>query len=133
MLADGVYSAWFRTSNGEGTGIVTLSGGTIAGGDSFFEYSGFYEQNRDLLRATVRTRRLCDGSPALFGIDEVVLKLEGRCHGEIAVCAGIAEQAPDVSFEVTLIPSREHQPSKAERIYQSTTFDVAKLPKFPRR
>jgi hypothetical protein len=50
MLADGVYSAWFRTSNGEGTGIVMLSGGTIAGGDSFLEYSGSYEQNRDLLR-----------------------------------------------------------------------------------
>jgi hypothetical protein len=40
MLENGNYSAWFRTPNGDGTAIVTLSDGTIIGGDSFFEYSG---------------------------------------------------------------------------------------------
>jgi hypothetical protein len=49
MLANGKYSAWFRTPNGDGTAIVTLSDGMITGGDSFFEYSGSYEQNGDLL------------------------------------------------------------------------------------
>jgi hypothetical protein len=47
MLANGKYFAWFRTPNGDGTAIVTLSDGTITGGDSFFEYSGSYEQNGD--------------------------------------------------------------------------------------
>jgi hypothetical protein len=133
MLADGVYSAWFRTPNGDGTGIVTLSDGTIAGGDSFFEYSGSYEQNGDRLTATVRTRWLCDGPPAVFGIDEVVLKLEGRCQGEIAVCAGTAEQAPGVSCEVTLIPCREDLSPKAELVHRPTPFDPTKLPKAPSR
>ena len=77
MLENGKYSAWFRTPNGDGTAIVTLLDGTITGGDSFFEYSGSYEQNGDRLTATVRTRRDCDGPPGVFGIDEVVLKLEG--------------------------------------------------------
>ena len=134
MLANGKYSAWFRTPNGDGTAIVTLSDGTITGGDSFFEYSGSYEQNGDRLTATVRTRRVCDGPPAVFGIDEVVLKLEGRCRGEIVVCAGTAEQAPGVSVEVTLIPSREEDPSRdAEVTYRPTPFDATKLPKPPSR
>ena len=133
MLANGNYSAWFRTPNGDGTAIVTLSDGTITGGDSFFEYSGSYEQNGDRLTATVRTRRLCDGPPAVFGIDEVVLKLEGRCHGAIAVCAGTAEQAPGVSCEVTLIPCREDPSREAEPIYRPMPSDATKLPKAPRR
>ena len=133
MLANGKYSAWFRTPNGDGTAIVTLSDGTITGGDSFFEYSGSYEQNGDRLTATVRTRRVCDGPPAVFGIDEVVLKLEGRCRGEMAVCAGTAEQAPGVGIEVTLIPSREDPSREAEPTYRPTPFDATKLPKAPSR
>jgi hypothetical protein len=129
MLANGKYSAWFRTPNGDGTAIVTLSDGTITGGDSFFEYSGSYEQNGDRLTATVRTRRVCDGPPAVFGIDEVVLKLEGRCRGEIVVCAGTAEQAPGVGVEVTLIRSREDPSSTAEPTYRPVPFGARKLPK----
>ena len=133
MLANGKYSAWFRTPNGDGTAIVTLSDGTITGGDSFFDYSGSYEQNGDRLTATVRTRRVCDGPPAVFGIDEVVLKLEGRCRGEMAVCAGTAEQAPGVGIEVTLIPSREDPSEEVEPIYRPMPFDATKLPKAPTR
>ena len=124
----------FKDPNGEGTGIVTLSSGTITGGDSFFDYSGSYEQNGDRLTATVRTRRRCDGPVAVFGIDEVVLKLEGQMpEGEIAVCAGTAEQAPGVGVEVTLIPSREDLSREAEPIYRPVPFDAAKLPKAPSR
>ena len=133
MLANGKYSAWFRTPNGDGTAIVTLSDGTITGGDSFFEYSGSYEQNGDRLTATVKTRRRCDGPPAVFGIDEVVLKLEGRCQGEMAVCAGTAEQAPGVRCEVTLIPCREDPSRKAVPVHRPTPFDAMKLPKVPSR
>src|ERR1700733_5773286 len=91
MLANGKYSAWFRTPNGDGTAIVTLTDGTITGGDSFFEYSGSYEKSGDRLTVTVRTRRGCDGPPSLFGIDEVVLKLERRCQGEMVVCGNLVK------------------------------------------
>jgi hypothetical protein len=133
MLANGKYSAWFRTPNGDGTAIVTLSDGTITGGDSFFEYSGSYEQNGDRLTATVRTRRVCDGPPSVFGIDEIVLKLEGRLQGEMVVCAGTAEQASGVSVEVTLISSREDPSRETEPVYRPTPFDATKLPKAPSR
>jgi len=133
MLADGVYSAWFRTPNGEGTGIVTLSGGTITGGDSFFDYSG--RMNRTAIGSPLPSEP--DGvamdPPAVFGIDEVVLKLEGRCRGEMAVCAGTAERAPGVGVEVTLIPCREDPSRKAEPVHRPTPFDATKLPKVPSR
>jgi hypothetical protein len=129
MLENGKYSAWFRTPNGDGTAIVTLSDGTITGGDSFFEYSGSYEQNGDRLTATVRTMRVCDGPPSVFGIDEVVLKLEGRCQGEMVVCAGTAEQAPGVGVEVTLIPCREDPTPEPTYRPVPVPFDARKLPK----
>jgi hypothetical protein len=127
MLANGKYSAWFRTPNGDGTAIVTLLDGAITGGDSFFDYSGSYEQNGDRLTATVRTKRVCLGPPAVFGIDEVVLKLEGRCRGEMAVCAGTAEQAPGVGI------SRGDPSEEVEPIYRPMPFDATKLPKAPSR
>jgi len=40
MLRDGKYPAWFRTSRGEGTGIIHLADGRISGGDCFFSYGG---------------------------------------------------------------------------------------------
>jgi hypothetical protein len=132
MLANGKCSAWFRTPNGDGTAIVTLSDGTITGGDSFFEYFGSYEQNGDRLTATVRTRQVCDGPFSVFGIDEVVLKLEERCRGEMAVCAGTAEQAPGVDIEVTLMPSQDPS-GEVEPIYRPMPFDATKLPKPPSR
>ena len=130
MLVNGKYSAWFKTPIGEGTGIVKLSDGTIINGDSSFGYSGSYEENGDRVTATVRTRRVCDGPPSVFGFDEVELKLEGRTRGEIATCSGTAEQAPGVTFAATLIPCREEAlSSKAEPVYRPIPFDAAKLPK----
>jgi hypothetical protein len=130
MLVNGKYSAWFKTPNGEGTGIVTLSNGVITGGDSFFEYSGSYEQKGDRVTAVVKTRRVCDGPPDVFGVDEVELRLEGRTRGEIATCSGTAKQAPGVSFAATLVPCREDPlPLKEEPIRRPTPFDAAKFPK----
>jgi hypothetical protein len=63
----------------------------------------------------------------------VVLKLEGRCRGEMAVCAGTAEEAPGVGIEVTLIPSREDPSGEVQPVYRPMPFDATKLPKPPSR
>jgi hypothetical protein len=42
MLRNGSYSAWFRTPQGEGTGIVALSDGKLTGGDTVLAYTGTY-------------------------------------------------------------------------------------------
>lgn len=116
MLENGEYSAWFKTSQGEGTGIVTLANGRITGGDAAIGYQGTYERDGDCFTATVKTSRHCEGQPSIFGIDEVELKLVGRSRGFSIVCQGTAEQAPGVVFHATLIRKRDldHEHVSAE-------------------
>ncbi|WP_407178928.1 hypothetical protein [Bradyrhizobium sp. STM 3562] len=126
MLRNGEYAAWFRTSRGEGTGIVHLADGRISGRDSFFSYSGSYEIEDDRFTATLTTRRYADGPTTLFGVDEVEVKLTGTINGTIACCSGISEQAPGVHFEATLFLNQE--PPEPE-VKHPMSANVAKLPK----
>ena len=88
MLKDGQYAAWFRTSRGEGTGIVHLANGKISGGDSIFTYGGSYEIDEDRFTATLTTRRHSAGPPTVFGVDEVEVTLTGTFNGRMASCSG---------------------------------------------
>jgi hypothetical protein len=110
MLRDGEYAVWFKTPGGEGTGIIFLVNGKIAGGDSVLSYSGRYEVNEDRFTATLSTKRFAAGHPSLFGIDEIELKLTGHVNGMTASCSGKAEQVPELPFRATLIRVQD-QPS----------------------
>ena len=61
MLRDGKYAAWFRTSRGQGTGIVDLAEGRISGRDSFFTYSGSYRVDERHFSAVLTVNRHADG------------------------------------------------------------------------
>ena len=131
MLRDGKYAAWFRTSRGEGTGIVYLANGKVAGADSIFSYSGTYQLDGDRFTATLMTQRYAAGPTTLFGIDEVEVKLSGAFKGTMASCSGTSEQAPDMRFEATLLLSQEHQPPRPELPRPLPNFGAAKLPQAP--
>jgi hypothetical protein len=47
MLRNGSYSAWFRTPQGEGTGVVVLNDGKMIGGDTVIAYTGSYVEEGD--------------------------------------------------------------------------------------
>src|SRR5258708_15549626 len=128
MLRDGKYAAWFRTSHGEGTGIVHLANGRISGGDSIFSYSGTYEVDGDRFTAVLVTRRHGAGPSTVFGIDEVEARLVGRFNGTTALCSGSAEQAPGVVFEATLFLDQEQLP-QPDNTPVALNFDAGKLPK----
>ena len=129
MLRDGRYAAWFRTSQGEGTGNVHLANGKISGGDGMFTYSGSYEIDGDQFTAVLTTRRYAAGPPTVFGIDEVDVKLVGRFNGGMrAWCSGTAEQAPGVVFEATLFLSQDPSP-EPDRKRATLKLDAGKLPK----
>jgi hypothetical protein len=104
MLRNGGYSAWFRTSLREGTGIVVLKDGKLTGGDTVLTYTGTYFQNGDRFSASVTTQRHSPGQPSVFGIDNVNLTLTGKSTPATASCSGTAKQAPELTFEATLIP-----------------------------
>ncbi len=128
MLKDGKYAAWFRTSRGEGTGIVHLANGKISGGDSIFAYSGSYQVEDDRIIAALTTKRHTAGPPTVFGIDEVEVKLTGRFKGMMASCSGTAEQAPGMVFEATLFHGQDRSP-ESDRKRAAVKFDAGKLPK----
>jgi hypothetical protein len=128
MLKDGQYAAWFRTSRGEGTGIVHLANGLISGGDSIFTYSGCYEIDEDRFTAALTTRRHAAGPTTVLGADEVEVKLVGKINGTTASCSGTAEQAPGVVFEATLFLSQD-PPPRSDRKLTALNFSAGKLPK----
>ena len=129
MLAEGTYVAWFRTPAGEGTGIAHLRAGEITGGDSILTYYGTYSADGDLFKAVIRTKRHTIGHPTVFGIDELTLRLEGKCNGHLARCHGRADEIPDVLFESTLIHSRPEDPRPRPAIAQ---YHSERLPTPPR-
>jgi hypothetical protein len=104
MLRNGTYSAWYRTSLREGTGVIVLNDGKISGGDTVLAYTGIYFQNGDIFSASIATRRHTQGQPSVFGIDEIDLTVTGNSTPTMASCIGTAKQAPGMSFEATLIP-----------------------------
>ena len=110
MLRDGRYAAWFRTSRGEGTGIVHLANGKISGGDCFFTYAGSYQADDNSFTAVLTTKRYAAGPPTVFGLDEVEVRLAGEVKGTTACCAGAAEQAPGMRFEATLFFGEDASP-----------------------
>ncbi len=110
MIRDGQYAAWFRTSLGEGTGLVQLANGRISGGDSFFTYGGSYEADDDRFTAVLTTQRHAAGPLTVFGLEEVEVKLAGKIQGTTAWCTGIADQAPGVTFEATLFLGQDASP-----------------------
>jgi hypothetical protein len=103
MLQNGRYSAWFRTSLSEGTGIVELNDGKVTGGDPVFAYSGSYSQNGDKFSACLTTRRHTQGQPSVFGIDNVDLMVTGKSSPTTASCTGTAKQAPGLAFEAVFV------------------------------
>jgi hypothetical protein len=129
MLENGKYAAWFKTPNGQGTGIVFLTNGEIAGQDSVIAYSGFYEQDGDQFTATLRIRRFREGQPSLFGLDNVELRLCGESSGRIAVCTGTTEQVPGLVFQATLIRAQEMPSGLNAARPPIPPFDPLKMPK----
>ena len=112
MLRNGSYSAWFRTSLREGTGIVELNDGKVTGGDTVFAYSGSYFQNGDKFSASVTTRRHTQGQPSVFDIDNVDLTVTGKSTPTTASCTGTAKQAPGLAFEAIFVRIAD-EPSSA--------------------
>lgn len=127
MLKDGKYAVWFRTSRGQGTGIVHLVDGRISGRDSFFSYGGSYQVDENRFTAELTVRRHAEGPPSVFGLDEIAVSLAGVCNGAMATCSGTAERAPDLPFEATLIYSQEAAlPEAKSGVVKLKTDRVAK-------
>jgi len=130
MFKDGTYSAWYKSSLGEGTGTAHFADGKLVGRDSILFYDGTYETAGDNLTIAVKTRRHSAGQASIFGVDEFEMRLEGTVLGKTVVCSGTADVAPGVMVEVTLIPCKAEpmsvEPPPVPRL------GGRKLPKLPK-
>jgi|ERR1019366_7356501 hypothetical protein len=102
MLADGFYSALFKSPRGDGAGVLTLANGQVRGGDSCLAYSGTFVQEGDSFIANLTTKRHARGLQSVFGLDEVNINLTGKSLGASASCIGTAAETPGVIFEAIL-------------------------------
>src|ERR1700761_560680 len=66
MLRNGSYCTWFRTPQGEGTGIVELNDGKVTGGDTVLAYTGSYVVDGDKFTACIATERHTQGQPSVL-------------------------------------------------------------------
>ncbi|MBR0692739.1 hypothetical protein [Bradyrhizobium lablabi] len=132
MLKDGTYAAWFRTPLGEGTGIVHFVDGKVWGRDSIMLYSGNYQVAGERFSAVVTAKRHTEGHATVFGIDDLVIRLEGESNGTIATCKGTADAAPGIAFEATLILSRQAE-TEPEANSCLPKFALSRLPKLSSR
>ena len=105
MLKNGKYSAWFRTSLGEGMGVVMLQDGKLTGGDTVFAYTGSHSQTGNEFTADIAIHRH-SGQSSVFGFDNVDLTLVGKSTRTMASCRGTSLQATGMTVEAIIIPYR---------------------------
>lgn len=87
-MRDGHYITVFHVNGNVGSGVATLRGGRLTGGDSQYSYIGHYSWEDEVLSATIaiKLHTSYPGGVNVFGIDEFTLDLRGR-----AQAAGSAE------------------------------------------
>jgi hypothetical protein len=109
LITEGKYSVWFRTSVGEGAGVVEFGlNGELRGGDTTFSYLGNWEQDGERFKAAISAKRTAPGPPGVFGMDEIDIIVSGRSDddGVSVSCVGFAKQSPGLKLEVMLIRIR---------------------------
>jgi hypothetical protein len=115
-MVEGLYAVRFRTTFGEGSGVVVLDGGRFRGGDSRMAYSGVYSVSGTMLSADVTVFTHTD-NPKLessFGLEAFSLSLHGNFAAEPPTLIGISPNASSVDFRATL--HRLDEPAAGPRL-----------------
>lgn len=109
MLREGTYSVWFATPAGQGVGIVHFGAGQVSGGDGALSYVGTYKTRGDSFTAVIKTSRHTPGQVSPFSVDDLTLRLEGKCNGIHPRCIGRADEIPNMLFNATFIRSQAEE------------------------
>jgi len=82
-MIDGLYAVEFRTNNDHGNGIISITDGSINGGDSGYYYQGKLTQDGKSMKLKLAVRQYVAGFVSAFGtIGQFTLELEGREHDD---------------------------------------------------
>jgi hypothetical protein len=103
-MRDGLYKVQFQTRMGIGFGVVYARAGNLWGGDAALYYVGKYSLSGNTISAKVETNRHSNapGAVSVFGVDHVLITLNGTVNGDTVTTSGKAAEAPGISFDATL-------------------------------
>jgi hypothetical protein len=87
-----------RSRSLKSSGVLTLIGGQIFGGDSGFLYTGTYTEQGTALKALVHIKRYASGAPNVMGRDTFDLNLTGTLQGNALTVTG---SIPDSSLSLS--------------------------------
>jgi hypothetical protein len=100
---DGLWTAKFATSQGSGSGVVTLSEGRITGGDTNYYYVGTYAAQGSSITASLRVIHFVGPLNNVFGpIRELVLSISGSIGGRLVMATAHSPSAPFLKMSLRL-------------------------------
>lgn len=93
---EGFWTVQFAGVQGWGSGVITLMGGELFGGDGAFLYTGTYKQDGNGLQARVRVRKHSNvpGIQSVIGRDQFDLDLVGTKQGNTINAVGTVSGLP---------------------------------------
>jgi hypothetical protein len=74
---EGFWTVHFQGVQGWGTGVVTLVGGEIFGGDEGYIYMGTYAENAGAFSARIKVSKHAPGVLNVMGMEEFELEVKG--------------------------------------------------------
>lgn len=109
MSENGEYSVWYHTPLGESAGRLVLEDGKITGEGTALSFGGSYVMTGNSFIATIKTWRRSKEVASVLGVDDLEIVVTGNApNGKIvASCRGYAINAPDITFDVTLVRIRD--------------------------
>lgn len=94
-MIEGLWSVQFQGPQGNGGGVVVLTGSKVFGGDSGFTYAGTYELSGDAFKAKVSVKNFDPNFNNVLGVrGNFELLLEGKVQGDSIVGTGALVTAP---------------------------------------
>lgn len=86
-MINGLYAVEFRTGNDYGNGIITITDGSVNGGDSGYYYQGRIKQSGKDLKLNLSVKQYVSGFVSAFGTTgQFTLELEGKEHDDGITC-----------------------------------------------
>lgn len=106
-MQNGLYAVSFRTKNDYGNGIITITDGSVNGGDSGYYYQGRMSKNGQELTLCLNVKQYVSGFVSAFGtVGQFSLELKGKEHADGITCDFHGEVAGSPENEIYITAKR---------------------------
>lgn len=101
-MINGLYAVHFRAAGNEGTGVVSISDGSINGGDTGYFYQGKLNENGQGMSTTLSVSRFNPNEQSVFGpADNFELEVSGPSNDKGFELTGHIKGSPANKIDIT--------------------------------